>query len=84
MRDSSKPSALPPRVTLATWMSMLGPGSPCLCCCTPLRTSPVDTVVGFAYTPRLVCPQCGAEVFGEMALPAWIAIADRNAVTAAA
>ena len=84
MRDIPKSLVQPHGATLSTWMSTLSPGSPCFCCGAPLRTSPVDTAASSTYAHRLSCPRCGAEVFGETALTAWVAIADRDSALAAA
>ena len=84
MRDIQKPLVQPHGATLSTWISTLGPGSPCFCCGAPLRTSPLEVAAGSAPAPRLTCPSCGAEVFGETAVPAWVAVADRDSTLVAA
>jgi hypothetical protein len=48
--------------TLAAWVSLLGPGSPCFCCGSPLSASASDTDSGRDGRPELVCSRCGAGV----------------------
>jgi hypothetical protein len=84
VKNTSKPLVQPPQVTLATWIRTLGPGSPCFCCGSPLRTAPLEKTRNSTNPPRLVCPECGAEVFGDTALPAWAATGERRSALAAA
>ncbi len=43
-------------LSLARWISYLGPGSPCFCC-----GSSLEAMTG-EQGPRLVCLRCGAEM----------------------
>lgn len=73
-----------PADTLAGLVMVLGPDSPCLCCGSPLRASPVD---GFVDGPRwssLACAVCGAVVADDLPPMTRTATAEREPALVAA